>query len=37
MAVAFIDIEEAVRHYDLDKMLTKHIGERAGLVLDLAS
>ena len=37
MAGAFLAIEEAVRHYDLDKMLTKHFGERAGLVLDLAS
>lgn len=37
MAGAYLVIEEAVRHYDLDKMLAKHFGERAGLVLDLAS
>ena len=37
MAGSYLAIEEVVRHYELDKILTKHFGERAGLVLDLAS
>lgn len=37
MAGTFIAIEEVVNHYRLDELLVKHFGDRAGLVLDLAS
>lgn len=37
MAGAFMAIESIVRHYELDTILSKHFGDRAGLVLDLAS
>ena len=37
MAGTFVAIEEVVNHYRLDELLAKHFGDRAGLVLDLAS
>ena len=37
MAGAFMAIESIVGHYELDTILSKHFGDRAGLVLDLAS
>lgn len=37
MAGTFIAIEEVVNHYRLAELLVKHFGDRAGLVLDLAS
>lgn len=37
MAGTFMAIEEVVNHHRLDELLAKHFGDRAGLVLDLAS